>query len=250
MPEHSMPRELFNAVASAPKRHWTGPRSVSLGLGATVMGLAILVLFRGPVEVLPKYTGNIREIIPTAEGLPDWKVKDAPIADTPEMQRQVDELLNFDDAVFRIYEKEGLRVSVYLAYWRPGRMQTKDIGRHTPDVCWVAAGWERVLKDTLNELRLHNGARVSVGEHRTFLQRGQTEHVVFWHVVDQATHSYKTGGRPPWYWIITDTLRWGLNQKPEQFFLRISSNRPLTEYWETEVVEEVVGKVPGITQSK
>lgn len=241
-----MSTEPFNAAVSAPKSRWTGSRSISLGLGATVMGLAILMLFRGPVEVSPKYTGNIREIIPTAKGLPDWKVKDAPIADTPEMQRQVDELLNFDDAVFRIYEKGGLRVSVYLAYWRPGRMQAKDIGRHTPDVCWVAAGWEQTRKDTLSDLRLRNGARVSVAEHRAFFARGQTEHVLFWHVVGAATHSYKTGGRPPWYWIVTDTLRWGLNQRPEQFFLRISSNRPVDEWMNADLVQSIIERVPAI----
>jgi len=128
-------------------------------------------------------------------------------------------------------------------------MQTKDIGRHTPDVCWVAAGWERTLKDTLSDLRLRNGARVDLTEHRTFRAHGQTEHVVYWHVVNEVTHSYNTGGRPPWYWIITDTLRWGLNQKPEQFFLRISSNRPVNEWWNTDLVQSVLEHLPSLAKT-
>ncbi len=234
---------------SAGSTCWRLRNLFSVGVGVIVMTGAIVLLRRGQMEPPPKFAGNIQDIVPTAASLPDWKVIDAPIAETPEIQRQVDELLNFDDAVFRIYEKNGLRISVYLAYWRPGKMQTKDIARHTPDICWVAAGWERTLQGTLNDLCLCNGAGIPMTEYRIFKAKGQLEHVVFWHVVDENTHSYKTGGLPPWYWIITDTLRWRSNQRPEQFFLRISSNHPLPEFWETDLVQEVVGKVPGILHS-
>jgi hypothetical protein len=64
------------------------------------------------------------------------------IAATPEMKRAVDELLNFDDAAFFTYTKGEDRVSVYIAYWKPGTMPQRLVSGHTPDVCWVGNVWE------------------------------------------------------------------------------------------------------------
>ena len=33
--------------------------------------------------------------------------------------------------------------AVYLAHWNPGRMSSRLIAAHVPDVCWPAAGWVR-----------------------------------------------------------------------------------------------------------
>jgi hypothetical protein len=225
-----------------------GRNVLVLGAATLVLALAVGLVLTGMSQRPPKFTGEFGRLVPGAEEAGAWQVKDLPIAETPEAQRMVDELLNFDQAVYRTYAKGDRRISIYLAYWRPGKMQPKDIGRHTPDSCWVLSGWKRTHMATREDLRTRDGGRVRMTEHRTFVANGQTEHVAFWHVIEEATHSYRTGGRPPWHWLITDSIRRGLNQKPEQFFLRISSNRPLEDFWTDELVQGVVSGIPGIVE--
>lgn len=221
--------------------------------GMLAILLAVMVLFgaaafllRGPVEQKAKFTGNIKRLLPAARDLEGWRIEDAPIADTPEMRRRVVELLNYDDAVYRIYSLGRMRISVYLAYWRPGRMPVRAIANHTPDVCWVDSGWVCAQRDELETLSV-NDIRVAHTEHRIYTINGRIEHVVFWHVAGTEIISYRTGGRPPWYAAITEFFRWGLELRQEQFFLRISSDRPLEEILGTDVFKRVIGKVPGIT---
>jgi hypothetical protein len=79
-------------------------------------------------------------------------------------------------------------------------------------------------------------------EHRIFQLGGQTEHVVFCHVVGGRALSYGTGGLPPWYGFLSDLWARGFRQREEQFFLRISSNRPMEEFRETEPVTILLGR--------
>jgi len=72
----------------------------------------------------------------------------------------------------------------------------------------------------------------------------KTERVLFWHLV---------GGQPrdlsspiaPWYSFLTEMISGGLQQREEQFFIRISSNRP-DAGWETEVVALVVNHLRAV----
>lgn len=217
---------------------------------AAVLLVGLGVMFWGVrLDMTPKFNGHVADLVPAQTGLPGWQVKDAPVAETPEIQRQVDQLLDFTEAVYRIYEKGGMRVSVYLAYWKPGKMPVKEIARHTPDVCWTAGGWQKRSQSVFIP-PVVDGQAMEPAEWRAFSMHGQTEHVVFWHLVDGKAHSYHTGGRPAWNAVITDTIARGIRQKPEQFFLRISSNQPLEEFWTTEVVQKVVGAVPWVKHTR
>ena len=73
-------------------------------------------------------------------------------------------------------------------------------------------------------------------EYRVFQLSGQTEYVVFCQVVGGRALSYGTGGLPPWYGFLSDLWARGFRQREEQFFLRISSNRPLAEFKEAKPV--------------
>jgi hypothetical protein len=164
----------------------------------------------------PTFHGAVHALLPPPP--PGWSIKEKPIATSPEMQEAVGELLNFDDGVFVDYlgpSKE--RVSVYIAYWSPGRMSHRLVATHTPDVCWVGGGWEkRASGDT-------SGAapKLPTGEARLFVARGNPEHVWFWHLVGTESKRYGTGHVPPWHAALTEVFRKGLNQREEQFFIRI-----------------------------
>jgi hypothetical protein len=202
---------------------------IILGLAAVVLlvGLGFVVVgSRPPPE--RTFKGTVKELLPKAEEIPGWTVEYQPIADTPEMKKAVSELLNYDDAVFAIYTHGGVRLSVYIAYWAPGKMSHRLVAGHTPDVCWVGAGWRTL--EASSDIRLPDGRDgvLQPAEKRTMMFNGNAEHIVFWHLLDGVPMSYGTSWRPPWYAVFTDLFARRMNQRPEQFFVRISSNRPIT----------------------
>ena len=172
----------------------------------------------------PTFHGKLADLLP--EPPPGWTMVKKAIADTPEMKAAVDELLNYDDGVFVDYTNGTDRLSVYIAYWTPGRMSQRLVASHTPDVCWVGNGWQNEKSSVVDGLRAA-GRVVAPAESRRFSINGTTEYVWFWHTVGGETKSYSTGSVPPWYAPLTDMLRKGLNQREEQFFIRVSSRAPL-----------------------
>lgn len=202
-----------------------------------------LIIFSTRFLQEQKFKGALKELLPTRQDLPGWNLVYAPIADSPEMQKRVLDILDYDDAVYAIYTKGDMRVSVYLAYWKPGKMSVRAVARHTPDVCWTLAGWECTKRDELDSVFV-GGKRIGHTESRSFKIQAQTEYVAFWHLAGNEIISYRTGGRPPWHAAIGEFVRWGNQFKQEQFFLRISSNRALPEFMETEVVRSLAQNSP------
>lgn len=256
--------------------------SVLAGL-VLLTGLALVLLGTRPPP--PRtFQGSVKDLLPDPElvARAGWKVDFQPIADTPEMKAKVDELLNYDDAVFTVYTKGSERLSVYIAYWAPGKMSHRLVAGHTPDVCWVGAGW-RIVEAKSMELSAKCGAPIrrtslaqgdlpgnsedaepleqllaNIGplmrsqddggrttdgstrtqssalssqpsivslppaEYRVMQLNGQTEHVVFWHLLDGEAKSYGNRGTAPWHAMLTNIFSSSLNQLPEQFFIRIS----------------------------
>jgi len=75
------------------------------------------------------------ELLPRANKLPGWSAAQRPVADTEEMKRAVAELLNHDAGGFVTYTNGDLQISIYAAYWKPGKMSPRLVAGHTPDVC-------------------------------------------------------------------------------------------------------------------
>lgn len=192
----------------------------------------------------PAFRGNLRELLPPAPA--GWTMKEKRIAESPEMQKAVGEILNFDDGVFADYlGPAGERLSVYIAYWTPGRMSHRLVAGHTPDVCWVGNGW---LKASSSDTE-HALPDFPVGEARIFKANGTAEHVWFWHLVGAESMRYGTGYVPPWTAAITDLFRRGLNQREEQFFIRLSSNRELQPQLSEPVLPLIIEGLPWPTSS-
>lgn len=205
-----------------------------------LVAAAIALIAYGAMHVpSPTFRGEVRDLLPSPP--PGWTLKEKPIADSPEMQEAVGELLNFDDGVFVDYLGPGNeRLSVYIAYWTPGRMSHRLVASHTPDVCWVGGGWRKAAEaDTASLL-----PNLPVGEARTFEIAGTTEHVWYWHLVGDESKRYGTGHAPPWHAAVTDMLRKGLNQRDEQFFIRISSSQPLESFLHSGVLRDLLTRLP------
>jgi hypothetical protein len=174
-------------------------------------------------------------LLPTDGELPGWQITRLPASETEEVKRAMDELLNFDSAGFVNYVHGDLRVSIYAAYWRPGKMSQRLIASHTPDVCWAANGWvcEQRAK---GELQIGAG-RVLPVERRVFTYHGAVEHVLFVHLVEGRVLNYEGLDEPPWHAMFADLFARGFHLRGEQLFVRISSNRPFLEFRRAAPVE-------------
>lgn len=190
----------------------------------------------------PSFHGKLAALLPPAPA--GWTMTKREIADTPEMKQAVGELLNYDDGVFVDYSNGKERLSVYMAYWTPGKMSPRLVASHTPDVCWVGGGWKKESSETVTNLVTESGNGLPPAEGRLFTAQGQPEYVLFWHMVGGEAKSYATGYAPPWYATITDVFGKGINQREEQFFIRISSGDPLNKPVLAPILQSVLNNLP------
>lgn len=205
--------------------------------------VSVVLLLAGVLLQLPlwrKETGLLNLVGETSlakrlpANLPGGSVRDEPIAATEEMKKAVGELLNFNDGIYRVYQLRDARISVYAAWWEPGRMAPRLVATHTPDVCWSGNGW---VRDKAAETKLGAGiyelaaTGFADGECRVFVANGKPEYVIFWHKVGDEMLSYKNGWAPPWWAWLDEMWRSGLNIRKEQLFVRISSDKPLEVIW-------------------
>lgn len=220
-------------------------RSVFVFLPLALLAGAIALLCYGATHLpAPKFDGDVRKLLPPAPS--GWKLTEKPIAESPEMKEAVGELLNFDDGVLVDYiGPSNERLSVYIAYWTPGRMSHRLIATHTPDVCWVGGGWRKTTEQDTSSALPH----LPTGEARTFEIAGTTEYVWYWHLVGEESKRYGTGFAPPWYAAITDMFEKGLNQREEQFFIRLSSSTPLESFQNTDILRDLMAAIPWPTRA-
>jgi len=169
-----------------------------------------------------------------------WVSEELPLGQTEQVRAAALNRLNFNDYFSRIYRKGTGRVTVYIAYWEPLQMPVRQVGSHTPDVCWVLNGWE--CEKIENDVRLPFGnTLLKSAERREFVYKGTREYVLFWHLINGKVYKAenKIGMWDRWN-MITDQIRFGLNQKPEQYFVRISSNQPLQRVWDDPGFQELL----------
>jgi len=172
------------------------------------------------------------DLLPKA--LPGWTVEDRPIAESPDMLKTVEGVLNYDSAVFRIYKKGGVQIAVYLAYWLPGKIDPELVDAHTPDICWVDNGWQKTDLPSL-PVQTIGGVSVAIPNHRRFTITGQDLTVLFWQISghrirhsESISEARTSAGRL----IIRRIQRvWEAITTPpgQQLFLRISCNHSIEE---------------------
>ena len=189
------------------------------GVLLAAVTLQIVAGARTPNETAP--AAPLRTLLPGA--LAGWTAEDRQIAATEEMKKAVGELLNFDDGAVRVYRQGRTEVEVYVAYWRPGKMSHRLVAGHTPDVCWVQAGWKR--EEAHPYVCVLDGGQLKPAQFRVFLEpRGVRREVLFWHLAGDELVDYSSAGSPPWWAALSDLKRYGLEQRRSQYFVRLATN--------------------------
>lgn len=217
----------------------TTPTSKPILRRLVVLPLAALVLAIG-LQLVPKLDEPyFAPPQPMAKLLPEnedgWVGEDTPLGETEFMEQVVKDVLRYDEAFFRVYRKGDTQVGVYAAYWGPGSINPIDAATHSPDLCWVNAGW-REEKHTY-DLTVPDGRGGDLLEtqYRVFVaDGGQRQEVLFWHLLGGRVSGYAMGPSTRWRErlpVMIDNQvhnQFGRIQR-EQVFLRISTNKTIEE---------------------
>jgi hypothetical protein len=200
--------------------------------GVMLAGLLALVLAAEFSPPRPRgFTGDLNQVLPEVAG---WVRRDIPIAGTSAAMASAQGILNYSQAKQILYTKGGTQVLVYVAYWEPGKVSVVDAGSHNPDSCWVNNGCVRTERVYSVPGRVGERELLPYELGQYIVPNGGKQNVAFWHLVNGEPNRYEDQEagwrngllgrleRLPLVW--KDIRTYGLNQKNEQMFVRISSN--------------------------
>ena len=200
--------------------------------GVMLAGLLALVLAAEFSPPRPRgFTGDLNQALPEVAG---WVRRDIPIAGTSAAMASAQGILNYSQAKQILYTKGGTQVLVYVAYWEPGKVSVVDAGSHNPDSCWVNNGCVRTERIYSVPGKIGERELLPYESGQYIVPNGGKQNVAFWHLVNGEPNRYEDQEagwrngllgrleRLPLVW--KDIRTYGLNQKNEQMFVRISSN--------------------------
>jgi len=199
--------------------------------GVMLAGLLALVLAAEFSPPRPRgFTGDLNQALPEVAG---WVRRDIPIAASSAAMASAQGILNYSQAKQILYTKGGTQVLVYVAYWEPGKVSVVDAGSHNPDSCWVNNGCVRTERVYSVPGRVGERELLPYELGQYIVPNGGKQNVAFWHLVNGEPNRYEDQEagwrngllgrleRLPLVW--KDIRTYGLNQKNEQMFVRISS---------------------------
>ena len=179
---------------------------------------------------------DLETLLPTRAE--DWEVR------SPNDLYQFADILQTSHLLERTYLRPNgagqfTQFTVYIAYWAPGQASVSRVASHTPDACWPGSGWAAQPVADAHEIPALPGLSISAGEHRIFQNStGFAQHVWFWHIYDGHVISYRDPYSIPALFQIA--LHYGFRRPGEQFFVRLSSNRPWAELQHEPLVREIL----------
>lgn len=136
--------------------------------------------------------------------------------------------LETDDLVERTYYRESggrlTQLTVYLAYWPPGRTSVSTVALHTPDACWPGAGWAPVPAAATRRSLAVGGRTLPPAESRIFTSNGVPQFVWFWHLYNGAVITQRDPRSVRE--LLAIAWRYGFRKDGSQVFVRVSSNHP------------------------
>jgi len=232
-------------VLDVPTREAAGRvTSVSRGHGLLLAWLALLLAAAVGLQVLPERESVIvKREAPLAEYFPremaGWHSDDRPPAESEAEIARVKRLLNYDETLLRFYRKGERQFSLYVSYWRPGKMPAREIAFHVPDQCWVSVGWKETLAD-FNYQREFEGRLLAPAQYRVFDSLGGRQYVLYWHILNGRAIVYSPEGTQSQLTTLGALFRLGMSHKGEQYFIRVASGSPLDDLWNDEGFQEIM----------
>ena len=205
--------------------------------GLMLAGLLVLVLLSEFAPARPRrFSGDLAAALPE---VPGWSRREIPIAGTTAALASAQGILNFSQARQVLYVRGASQLLVYVAYWEPGKVSVVDAGSHNPDSCWVNNGCVRTERQHAVPGRVGERALLPYEYGQYIVPNGGKQNVAFWHLVNGEPNRYEdqqAGWRDglvgrlerlPLAW--KDIRAYGLNQKNEQMFIRLSSGQRIED---------------------
>jgi hypothetical protein len=233
-PSAHSPAALIQERATSMK---TRARVVLPGLLLLLAAAILLQLIPHPTRTATVRGAALTEYFP--QKMFGWLGEDRALAETEATTGAVTKILRYDEALLRTYRRNGLEFSLYVAYWKPGKMSSREIAAHTPDTCWPAAGWKRTFAN-LHFIGLFGGTKLAPAQYREFESGSHHESMVYWHIVNGRPVVYNPDGVPSPLSMFHDLLEFGLDQMGEQYFIRVSSPNGIKMLWPDEGFQEIV----------
>jgi hypothetical protein len=168
------------------------------------------------------------------EQLPGWEITDMDLGPTESVTQRSYDLLRLDDFVHRQYKRGDQSFSVYIAYWKPGKMPVRLVNQHTPDRCWTEVGFVCTDREW-NVERSVNGEALQPGQWGVYELEDIKNYTYFWHIVGGEAHWYggeRINTKSSLTSVWEDFRKFGLNVHREQFFVRITSAKPMDDLWD------------------
>ena len=204
--------------------------------GVLVLGLITLIVAIEFFSRQPRrFTGKLEDVFP--ESVAGWTRKPLPFATSKAQLAEVQGTLNYSQATQFLYTKGKTEILVYVAYWEPGKASVVDAGTHNPDSCWVNSGCLRADRAYSVSARIGRRELLPYEYGEYIMPRGGKQNVIFWHLVNGQPNRYQeqevgwregvAGRIERLPLMLKDFRTYGLNQKSEQMFIRISSFAPI-----------------------
>lgn len=205
--------------------------------GIILAGLFALVMFSEFASPRPRgFTGDLARSLPEVAG---WQRREVPIAGSSAAMVNVQGILNYSQAKQVLYTRGRTQLLIYVAYWEPGKVSVVDAGSHNPDSCWVSSGCVRTERRFAVPGRVGERDLLPYEFGQYIIPNGGKQNVAFWHLVNGVPNRYEEQQagwrngligrleRLPLVW--KDIRAYGINQKNEQMFIRISSGQRIEE---------------------
>ena len=205
--------------------------------GIMLAGLLALVLLSEFVAPRPRgFTADLAQVLPE---VPGWQRREIPIAGSSAAMVNVQGILNYSQAKQVLYTRGRMQLLIYVAYWEPGKVSVVDAGSHNPDSCWVSSGCVRTERRFAVPGRVGERDLLPYEFGQYIIPNGGKQNVAFWHLVNGEPNRYEDQEagwrngllgrleRLPLVW--KDIQAYGINQKNEQMFVRISSGQRIEE---------------------
>lgn len=203
----------------------------------TVIGVSVVAKLTAKTP--PALALKLSEAFP--EQINGWTSYDLPLGPTEVAVEASKEILGFDDYINREYKSESIKVGVYIAYWKPGKITARMVRGHIPDNCWVAAGWQMVMPPD-KRFQIMPGLDF---ERRSFMANGRVQDVVYAQIVAGEVHAFSKAKATG---LLDDLMQywdWDTAGQKDQYFIRISSDSSLDDLRGSALFEAIESFVKG-----
>lgn len=196
---------------------------------AGILAVSIALQIRGAAR-LPKGKGkHLGYALPL--DLPARQSQEVSVGTTEAATAAATEVLRFDDVFYRRYTHAVFgELTVYVAYWNPGKMPVRSISYHIPDNCWPASGWECAQRNDEYSFGSTKNALLPASWRRFVGPGGHVRYVAFWHLI--GGRLYRDSDFPS---LVVNPIKYIFSNlsvgdyfqdSKEQYFFRLVSDTP------------------------